>query len=110
MDIRDSLRGSHANFEASSECESPSLPSLQGQRSGIRRSSEIIVGWRAWGVSSLDPTSARPAAAKTLILVSTFMDSQWPPGEVMKACCGANMLRHGVHAFSTSAEAMKYMA
>jgi hypothetical protein len=28
----------------------------------------------------------------------------------MTACCGANILRHGIHAFATSAEATKYMA
>ena len=37
------------------------------------------------------------------------MNSIWHPGNVMTACCGANILRHGIHAFTTSAEAVAYM-
>ena len=110
MDIWENVRGCHGNSEASSDCEPPGVLSLHGKPPGVRRSSEIIVGWRVWGISTLDPTSARPAAAKALILVSTFMDSVWQPGKAMTACCGANTLRHGIHAFVTPAEAMLYMA
>jgi hypothetical protein len=110
MDMWESVLGCQGNSEASSDCEPAGSPRLHGKRPALRRSSEVIVGWRVWGISTLDPTSARPAAAKTLILVSTFMDSVWHPGSVMTACCGANTLRHGIHAFATSAEAMKYMA
>jgi hypothetical protein len=45
-----------------------------------------------------------------LILTSTFMNSVWHPGKVMTACCGANILRHGIHAFATPAEAITYMS
>jgi hypothetical protein len=37
------------------------------------------------------------------------MNSVWQPGAVMRACCGANILRHGIHAFATSADAIEYM-
>jgi len=109
MDIRESIRGRHGNSEASDVCDPPGVLG-DAKRPGIRRSSEVIVGWRVWGVSTLDPTSARPASAKTLILVSTFMDNVWEPGKVMTSCCGGTMLRHGIHAFATAAEAINYMA
>lgn len=110
MDIWESVRGFHGNSEANSDCESDDGRRLLEKRPPCpRASSEVIVGWRVWGVTTLDPTSARPSAAKTLILVSTFMDSVWQPGNVMTACCGANTLRHGIHAFATLADALKYM-
>ncbi len=37
------------------------------------------------------------------------MNNVWQPGVVMKACCGANILRHGIHAFNGPAEAIEYM-
>ena len=108
----EAIRGSHRNSETDSDSQSASAAggtSAHGTRPGVRRSAEVIVGWRVWGLSTLGPSGMRSSGSAPLILTSTFMNSVWHPGNVMTACCGANILRHGIHAFTTSAEAVAYM-
>lgn len=96
----ETVRGSHRDSRADSDAQS---------RSRLRQSTETVIGWRVWGLSNLAPAGRRADASQPFILVSTFMNDVWHPGKPMKACCGANVLRHGIHAFTTSAQAIEYM-
>jgi hypothetical protein len=109
----ETVRGSHRDSERDPDSQSAAPAagtSARGARPGVRRSTEIIVGWRVWGLSTVEPSGVRSAPSVPLILTSTFMNSVWHPGKVMTACCGANILRHGIHAFATPAEAITYMS
>jgi hypothetical protein len=108
----ETVRGSHRDSERDPDSESASAvagTSPQGTRPGVRHSTDVVIGWRVWGLSTREPAHSRAGTAQPLILVSTFMNSVWQPGKVMTACCGANILRHGIHAFTTSADAIAYM-
>jgi hypothetical protein len=109
----ETVRGSHRDAERDPDSEPASAVAgtgPRGARPGLRHSTEVVVGWRVWGLCTSDAAHVRAAASAPLILVSTFMNSVWYPGKVMKACCGANILRHGIHAFTTPAEAIAYMS
>jgi hypothetical protein len=109
----ETIRGSHRNSEADPDSQSASAAAgtgAYGTRPGVKRSTAVIVGWRVWGLSTLEPSGTRSSGSAPLVLTSTFMNSVWQAGKVMTACCGANILRHGIHAFTTEAEAVAYMA
>jgi hypothetical protein len=108
----ETVRGSHHNAERITDPEqAPAPPGTRPSRAGhrVKQSADVIVGWRVWGLSSVGSMSSRSSLTDPLILVSVYMNSVWRPGEAMKACCGADSVRHGIHAFTTSAEAAEYM-
>lgn len=108
----EAVRGSHRDSERDSNSErvaadTGTATGTVGSR--VRKTADPLVGWRVWGLSSLAPTTPRADTSSPLFLVSTFMVDFWRPGTTMTACCGANTLRHGIHAFTTQAQAVEYM-
>ena len=109
---RETVRGGHRDSGGDPDSEPASAdagPESGAAGSRLKRSTEIIVGWRVWGLSTPASANPRADASQPCILASTFMIDVWPPGKAMTACCGANMLRHGIHAFATPAQALAYM-
>jgi hypothetical protein len=108
----EAIRGSHRDSQGDPRAEpapADAVTESGGAGSRVRQSTEVVVGWRVWGLSTLAYPDPRIAASTPLILVSTFMIDLWHPGKAMTACCGANTLRHGIHAFATPEQAIEYM-
>jgi hypothetical protein len=106
---REAIRGSHRDAKGDPDSEHAAAASdPRGAGSRVRQTDEIIVGWRVWSLSSISSFHLLHDKAGPLVLSSTFMISKWPPGQAMAACCGTNVLRHGVHAFLTREQTLEY--
>ena len=108
----EAVRGSHRNPEGSSDPKPPSAAAVSDSRaahSGVTQSADVIIGWRVWGLSTGTSIRSGSRTDQPLLLVSVYMNSVWQPGKIMLACCSENSVRHGIHAFKTSVDALAYI-
>jgi hypothetical protein len=106
----EAVRGSHRDAQGDPDSEhAAAAAESRPAGSRLRESTEVVVGWRAWGVASQIPSYLRSETSDPLVLTSTFMVNVWPPGRAMTACCGTKFLRHGIHAFGRREHAEAYV-
>jgi hypothetical protein len=105
----EALRGSYRESKGDPDTEHAAAAADPGPTgAGLREIDEVIVGWRVWELALLPGRSPNDKTSP-LILKSTFMTNDWPPGKIMTACCGKNFLRHGMHAFATRDQTQEYI-